>query len=67
MAGAHHNRPSAAALPASANTVELDGDWTRTEIADALKRLAFDPRARSRRAVLIDRDVCDLLVAVLDR
>jgi hypothetical protein len=58
---------TAARLLASTRTVELDGDWTRTEIADALKRLAFDPGARSRRVVLIDRDVRDLLVDVLDR
>jgi hypothetical protein len=57
----------AARLLSAARTVELDGDWTRTEIADALKRLAFAPGARSRRAVLIDRDVRDLLVAALNR
>jgi hypothetical protein len=54
-------------LLASTKTVELDGDWTRTEIADVLKRLAFDPGARSRRVVTIDRDVRDLLVDALDR
>ena len=50
-----------------AGAVEFDGDWTRAEIADALKRLAFDPGAQSRRTVVIDRDVRDLLVEVLDR
>jgi hypothetical protein len=51
----------------SARTTEIDGSWTRAEIADALKRLAFAPGAQSRRVVLIDSDVRDLLVAVLDR
>jgi hypothetical protein len=61
------HRPSAARLQCSPETIELDGSFTRREVADALKALAFDPRERSRRAILLDRDVRDLLVAVLDR
>jgi hypothetical protein len=57
---------NAAARPEPA-TIEIDGAFTRREVVDALKRLAFDPRARTRRAVLIDRDVRDLLIDILDR
>ena len=34
---------AATRLLASTRTVELDGDWTRVEIADVLKRLEFAP------------------------
>ena len=48
-------------LRRSPETIELDGTFTRREVADALKALAFDPRERSRRAILLDRDVRDII------
>ena len=65
MAGAHHNRPSAA-RSRSPETVELDGTFTKRQVADTLRALRY-PNQFARLPIRLDRDVRDLLVAVLDR
>jgi hypothetical protein len=52
-------------LPKTMST--LSGDHTRSEIADALARLRFDPRPDAVQAIIINKDVRDALVMALRR